>query len=544
MGRNVTLLVGVACFAIAGVLVWKFLPGTAPQGAPAAPERPAASGASAAEVDAAIRSVRSGGDLLAPAIYRREHAKLDDAAARERLRTAVERRGEEVRREIARQAEDLLAAWRYADAAALLERYRVAWKGLPASTAFASMLAELRRDQERLVARHDEDVQRLLDDQRFLAAEDSLEKTVQLEDEYARRLKAVEESLRRRLRVARHEASTANRPVGPTQREGGKPKARPVPPPPPPLPGVPHPDVKRLADARTLLAKAKRLFTQGRHGPATKALDDFTGFYGDLAFVRRESETVGAMRAVAAYRAQGVKGLFHAAATSVRGRRIRLVYRFESDEERADWEQLPTIPHKDGGEFQTTRNGVRGSGVMSFLHRGVFDDDVAIRCIAVPNRLKSHGLLFAQDGNETRHLMWLVANHWFVEGENYVKERPGHSILMFGKGVNADVPVDSPEVGFIFRGGTIRTPQLVAGAEARLAFTYKGTTMTGSATYRGETGERSGSTIGDDGRGIERVRPGLFVLENTVAFRDIVIEGRLHPSFEKKRVQELLDRMN
>ena len=112
---------------------------------------------------------------------------------------------------------------------------------------------------------------------------------------------------------------------------------------------------------------------------------------------------------------------------------------------------------------------------------------------------------------------------------------------MFGKGVNADVPVDAPDTGFIFRGPSITRPDLPGGAEVELSFAFEGKQMAGEVEYRGERGGRRGSTIGDDGRGIDRVRPGLFVIANRVLFKEIVVEGRLHPGFEKRRVSALLD---
>jgi hypothetical protein len=112
---------------------------------------------------------------------------------------------------------------------------------------------------------------------------------------------------------------------------------------------------------------------------------------------------------------------------------------------------------------------------------------------------------------------------------------------MFGKGVNNDVPVDSPETGFIFRGDSTTSPQLAAGEEAILGFAARENQMSGEVLFKGDRGGRSGSTLGDDGKGIGRLRPGLVVLDNTVVFRDVLIEGRLHPEFERTRVNALLD---
>ena len=101
-----------------------------------------------------------------------------------------------------------------------------------------------------------------------------------------------------------------------------------------------------------------------------------------------------------------------------------------------------------------------------------------------------------------------------------MKERPGHSILMFGKGVNNDVPVDSPEIGFIFRGATLTSPNPTSGEAFRISFSLRKDTMKGTIKCRDGEGSRSGSALGDDGRGIARVRPGLIVIQNTVVFRD------------------------
>jgi hypothetical protein len=107
--------------------------------------------------------------------------------------------------------------------------------------------------------------------------------------------------------------------------------------------------------------------------------------------------------------------------------------------------------------------------------------------------------------------------------------------------VNADVPVDSPDIGFIFRGASITRPWPAEGAEIGLSFTLRGDQMAGEISYKGADGGRRGSALGDDGRGVERTRPGLIVIDNSVTFSEIVIEGRLHPSFESRRVAQLLE---
>ncbi|MFI5403516.1 MAG: hypothetical protein ACHQ1G_11310, partial [Planctomycetota bacterium] len=290
-----------------------------------------------------------------------------------------------------------------------------------------------------------------------------------------------------------------------------------------------------------LLAAARLAFDQRRYPPAAKSLADLMGFYGDLRFVIRRKEAIAALGMLARHGPSGVSGLFHAAETKRTGARLKLRYTFEKEEELLDWEEVQPVPHRTGGSFARVADGVRGEGVMSFLLRAFFENDVTVRCIARSRAPRSHGLVFCQDELESRFLLWMVANTFFVEGENYVKERPGHSILMFGKGVNNDVPVDSPELGFIFRGPSITVPEVVAGEEAILGFAAQGDQMSGEILFKGDRGARSGSTLGDDGKGILRLRPGLVVFDSVVVFRDVLVEGKLHPDFERARTSALLD---
>jgi hypothetical protein len=298
--------------------------------------------------------------------------------------------------------------------------------------------------------------------------------------------------------------------------------------------------VKRLAEARALLAKARRSFDERRFQPATKDLADLTGFYGDLRFVGKRKEGIAALLALARHGVSGVGGLFHATESKREGGRLRLRYAFAEDAEMLDWEEFQPVPNPGGGAFRQVADGVSGNGVMALLLKAFFENDVSIRCTARPRERTSFGLVFCQDELETRLLLWMVSNHFFVEGENYVKERPGHAILMFGKGVNNDVPVDSPEIGFIFRGDSAPKPELVPGEEVVLAFAAREKQMQGELLFKGDRASRSGSTLGDDGNGIERLRPGLVVFDNTVVFKDVVVEGRIHPDFERARVSALL----
>ena len=65
--------------------------------------------------------------------------------------------------------------------------------------------------------------------------------------------------------------------------------------------------------------------------------------------------------------------------------------------------------------------------------------------------------------------------------------------------------------------------------------------MAGEIKCRAGKGGRSGAATGDDGRGMETLRPGLIVIQNTVVFRDVTIQGKIHPEFERARINELLD---
>jgi hypothetical protein len=485
-----------------------------------------------------LESLARASHLEAPLLFRLALERTPDPGDRAELERLLAQRADEASHALAREVEPLRADHRYEEAARAVARYVSAWAGTALVGRADALLAELRGEQEEQVARRAEEAMALLDERRFDGAREALRTGWQLEAPFVEALKEKAEALERLIRVREHEASKGPVVVAPKPPVAQAPG---TPPAPPPLPGAPHADVKRLGEARALLASARKAFDERRFQPAAKALGDVVGYYGDLRYVIRRQEAITALAALSRHGSSGISGLFRATEVKREGPRLKLRYKFEKEEELLDWEAFQPVPHPGGGSYERIAGGVRGTGVMAFLLRGFFENDVSIRCTARARALKSHGLIFAQEGLETRFLLWMVSNHFFVEGENYVKERPGHAILMFGKGVNNDVPVDSPEIGFIFRGDSATKPELVAGEDAVLAFAARNDTMSGEVLFKGDRGGRSGSTLGDDGKGIERLRPGLVVLDCAAVFSDVLIEGRFHPEFERARINALLD---
>jgi len=485
-----------------------------------------------------LESLARASHFEAPFLFRQALERTSNAEDRTELERLFARRSDEAYAALARDVEQLRAGHRYEEAARISAKYSSSWAGTAFVGRADALLADLRLEQEQQVERRGEEALRLLDEGRYDGAREALRTGWQLEARFVEALREKAEELELRIRVREHEASKGPVVVAP------KPpvvEARGTPPAPPPLPGAPHADVKRLAEARALLASARKAFDERRFLPAAKALADVVGYYGDLRYVTRRQEGITALAALSRHGSSGISGLFRATEVKRDGTRLRLRYKFEKEEELLDWEAFQPVPHPGGGSYERIAGGVRGTGVMAFLLRAFFENDVSIRCTARARELRSHGLILAQEGIETRFLLWMVSNHFFVEGENYVKERPGHSILMFGKGVNNDVPVDAPEIGFIFRGDSITKPELVAGEDAVLAFAARNDTMSGEVLFKGDRGGRSGSTLGDDGRGIGRLRPGLVVLDCSAVFSDVLVEGRLHPEFERARINALLD---
>jgi len=532
MRNALRALVGVASIAAAAYLGWRVYEGFGAGRAPALPPRPpplALPADFAARLDAA-------GDLEAAELLRDMEARHAGSAVAPELAELRRRRCEKARAFLAAETERLEASFRFESAASLADRYRRAY-GDPAMEA---RLEELRERQAALVAEAERRADAFLEAGRIEAAREAFWSGWELEEPHRRALAEaadrIEERIARRGRPTSGERPDA--PAGGPARPTGAPSAEPGPP--PPLPVGPHPDVKRLKEARELFRRARELHAAGKYEPATRAAKDLLGFYPDLPFVQSRREGIDALFDLCRHGATGVAGLLHATESRRVGDRWILRYTFAAAEEMRDWEELPTIAHGDSGRFEKAREGVLGTGVRTFLLRAFFQTDATIRARATPQRIRTHGLAFCQAGDETRQLMLLATNHWFVEGENYVKERPGHSLIMIGKGTNNDVPLDAPEMGFIFR-VTRDSPVVSPGDEVLLSFTVKGYQMSGEVECRERSSQLRGEARGDDGRGIERVRPALFVVQNSVVFRDVAIDGQLHPAFEKERVAELLD---
>ncbi|MHC4340023.1 MAG: hypothetical protein ACYSX0_07425 [Planctomycetota bacterium] len=487
-------------------------------------------------------SLQKASDLEAPERFREALDEYRGQPAESEIRLLYERRAEAVVRSMETHTESLLAEYLYQDATAFLDRYRSAWRGTTVANRIDTLLDEVREEQSEQVRSRMAEADALLEAGRYEAARESLRTDWQLEESYRNDLGRHAQLIERHIRIRTFERKATGRPDPPP----APPKiAKVAPSLPPTLPGLPDPDVKRLQDAKTLYAKARGLFDERKYDPATKATEELLEAYGDLKYVARKREAVAAMKLLSRHGRLGIGGLFHAtSAKRLKGGRVRLVYAFENEGEELDWEAFKTIPHKDDGKFEPARAGARGTGVMTYLLRAFFKNDVRITCTTRPRASRTHGLAFCQQDLETRQIMLLVTNHWFVEGENYVKERPGHSLLMIGKGTNNDVPVDSPDIGFIFRGGTREKPQPDPGGELDIGFELKGNEMTGVVAYKSDQVTLRHQAVGDDGRGIQRVRPALFVVQNGVLFKRIRIEGVVHPDFERARISELLDRID
>ncbi len=537
MARALKLAVALGLFALGGLLfsryIWPSLKGETDQHATTEPPRlpvfelPGDLSAELARAD----------DLEAARILR---LALDEYRGKEgfgEIRRAFEHRGAQANRNLADRLETLLNRHLYRTAAQLADTYRRHWQASKAGSAMTSRLDELRQEQAMLVEGRRADAETLFDEGSFEAAREAIATRWELEGEYRQQLDELAEELEikiRRARIAASHVPSVPKPTPNVAVEVGEPG------PPPSLPAYPHADVKRLAEARRLLKLARDYFLSRRHDPAERTVKDVLSSYSDLAYVQRNREALEALHALVRYGRGGVKGFFHAKEVSLRGKKLKLRYTFEDAVEMLDWEELPTVPHRDAGSFELARGAARGNGVMTLCNRGFFKHGVVMRCVSDPMYFKTHGLAFCQAGLETRQIMVLVTNHWFVEGENYVKERPGHSLIMIGKGTNADVPVDSPEIGFIFR-VTRKQPQPRKGEEIKITFGLDGTTMKSEVEAAGKSSTMRGEAVGDDGRGISLLRPSLFVVQNNVRFKDVVIEGVLHPEFEKERRRELLD---
>ena len=485
-----------------------------------------------------VRQVERAGPVEAARLLR--EAQATSGVARRELAALTERRGRLALRQADRELERLISRYRYATATARLDAIRRAWYSTPTAEALAQRIAALRTEQAEIVAGRKAESEELMEAGRYEGALETLKTGWELEGAYQERLTALRLEMRARVRA--HSATRV--PLPPAPSGGGR--AVPVVATslgdPPALPGYPHPDIKRLADARAALARARKLFSSRRYQPAIKALDNVVGYFGDLQYVKRNRDAVAAMQLLAHHGTVGLKGLFHANSVTLgKGRHITLRYAFEGEAEFLDWEQTRTIPQQAGGEFAPVRAGVRGTGSTSYLLRAFFRNAVTMSVKARIAKPKAFGLLYCQQDLETRQLMWLACNHKIIEGENYVKERPGHSLIMWGKGTNADVPVDSPDVGFIIKGPSVMNPTPPPGATVALTFSVKADHMVGTIRYRRDSGTHNFHTKGDDGRSIEKLRPGLFVLENGVTFSEIVIKGTLHKDFERTRIDELLD---
>jgi hypothetical protein len=512
-------------------LVWPALQPTAPETAPRAEFR--------GLPEEVVRAIEQAAPTAAPELLRDAQTKFGGELARSELATLLKQAEARAAQAAAAEANALLEDHRYASAVQRIETYRRAWGGTALARTLEKRLAGIREEQQAIVDGRLEESDAMIAANREEGARETLETGWELEDSYRRQLARKREEVDRILAARGKEASES-----PNAVPAPAPRPQPVAAmlaPPPPLPGAPSGDVLRLGNARALLERGKGLFASRKFQAAIKALDDLVGYYADMAFVKRNQDAVDAMVKLSRHGMLGLKGLFNAKSIKLKGRRVTLTYDFTDDAQYRDWEEGPTFEIQEGGQFEKARSGVRGTGGTSYLLRAFFENDVSLRAKARIQKPRSHGLLFCQDELETRQLMLLATNHKIVEGENYVKERPGHSLIMWGRGTNVDVAADAPETAFIFKGDSKTKPKPPGGATLTETFTVKGDQMVGTVSYKGDACSLTWHTRGDDGRSIRDLRPGLFVLEAGVVFSDVAIQGTLGPRFERVMLDELID---
>ena len=536
-------LIALAALGLA-VYVYKAHLETDPRPA-AAPQAPAPAQEELNRLPADLRGrLERADDLRAGELLRQAWPRYQGTEVQPLLRQYRKARGEQALRNLRATVEPLKDDFDYVAAAEIAERYLEAWRLSPAERRIDNLLDELREEQSALVLRMEQEAGALADDERYDDAQLALRTEQRLENPYTRRLAEMAAGMDRRIRVATAPHQPGRIPTS-VQRKQPEPKTKKDPAPipqKPPEQKQPKPEplvVQRIQKAREMVTLARDLFTAKRADPALKQIQEVLEDYGDVDFVRNRREGLESMRSLIHYKRQGARALFHATKVAKRGRRLRLVYTFKRGELQ-DWEVLYTIAHKDVGDFERGQNGARGYGVSHFVHRAFFENNVKLSCITEPVRLRTHGLAFCEHDNETRQVMLLASNHWFYEGENYVLERPGHSLIFIGKGTNADVPIDSPDTGFIFLTSKQNPVPKPRGTLA-LSLAMDKLRIEATVKISGQSESLRDEARGDDGRGIEKLRPALFVVENNVTFRKVVIEGVLHPEWEKLRVSELWD---
>ena len=530
--RNVaTPLLGILLLAAAGWVGWKIVLPRLQKPARTSDLPPAEPGVAGLPAEFVTR-IETARDVEAADLLRAAHGRYTLPRQRTEFAALRERRAARARSNLERTIEALLEESRCADAVRAVEEFERGWGE-------SGLRARVRQEQDRLIAERLAEVDALVEDGRYVAAREACRPPDGLfEAEAAAAFVEHLEKVERRIRI-RSYRSAEHTPVVERGPAPAPTQARPSGP--PPLPGAPHPDVKRMGEARALLRRMAKLFRSGQYGPLVPASENLVGYFGDLKYVERRTEGLQAILSYARYKTIGVKGLFHATEVNMLGSALQLVYRFEKREELLDWEEMKPIPHASSGRFEQARNGVRGTGVSSYVLRAFFESNVKMSCVSKPQKPQSHGIAFFEAGNEQRQVILLATNHWFTEGENYVKKRPGHSILLIGKGVNNDVPVDSPEIGFVFKGPSRARPSPPGGAEIDLSISLNGDQLKAQVGYKGDSAKLGVQARGDDGRGFQRHRPALYVIEAGVIFREVKVRGKLHPDFVREREGELLD---
>ena len=289
-----------------------------------------------------------------------------------------------------------------------------------------------------------------------------------------------------------------------------------------PVEPEPPPDTAAREDeAAKLFRTCKRQMDSGRHVEALSGLLRFLREFGDTeAGSKHDTEARRRITSLATGEA-GIELLFRGEVSRADKGRYRVKYDFEDEEQMLDFRDVNAFAAPPRAEWSHVSGAPRAKGSGALVLDAKFRSDfLSVRVKIEPERAHDVGVMFLETGRSDRYYLFTIQNSWFTLGLGDDAEIfRENAIVLFGPDMWKDTPPG--EAGFVRKAGTdeptYRSGELIE-VKAGKSDDQVWMRFPGGRTIRG-------SAYGDVRYEFDGLSPGVFVLNSSAAFDELIVEG-------------------
>jgi hypothetical protein len=274
-------------------------------------------------------------------------------------------------------------------------------------------------------------------------------------------------------------------------------------------------------------------------GKDEEAIDALLGFLRDWKDTKVAAKYDVEARSRVTALAQGPAGvakLFRGKTARIEKGRWKIAYDFQDPEQLKDFRDVEAFEAPPRAQWKIVDGAARSKGSGALVLDATFAIDQIVTTVKVsPERAHDIGVTFLDASEPRRYYLYTLQNSFFTLGKGEgAKVFEENAIVLFGPGMWRDTPPG--QLGFVRKCGSPE-PALRPGESAEI----KCGKSEGQVWMRLEGGRQiSGSAYGDIKVEFQGIEPGVFVMNSSGAFDDLVVEGTPEPTWVAARWRAIL----